>query len=202
MNTSELRRLIKEIVDAEMDVDTPEGAEAMRQNYLQGLIEKMDQFTKSYIETALWSSTDSFTYQHGPPKDQFDTEYDEEEPSGEEEMGGEQLDKKYTIDDFELGTLERMVKDCKSFYDKYSELYHKAGWADNRAAHDFWLTRNGHGAGFWSREIDELDPELYGNMTDDQFEEVKEVLTKAAKSYGEYNLYIGDGAYDGLVCGG
>jgi hypothetical protein len=49
------------------------------------------------------------------------------------------------------------------------------------AGHDFWLTRNHHGAGFWDGDW----PECVG-----------EKLTEASHSCGEMNLYIGD---DGRV---
>jgi len=48
-------------------------------------------------------------------------------------------------------------------------------------AHDFWLTRNGHGSGFW-------DSECWG--------EFGEFLTKKSKDQKESYAYIGD---DGLV---
>lgn len=51
-------------------------------------------------------------------------------------------------------------------------------WA--HAGHDFWLTRNGHGAGFWDRGLGELGTRL----------------TSASEPYGEANLYVGD---DGKV---
>jgi len=57
-----------------------------------------------------------------------------------------------------------------------------AGECD-RAGHDFWLTRNGHGAGFWD-----------GDWPDDAGGR----LTEASKKYGEFNLYVGD---DGLIHG-
>ena len=41
-----------------------------------------------------------------------------------------------------------------------------------QAGHDFWLTRNGHGAGFWDR------PEIYGAT-------YAAVFTKIAETYGE-----------------
>ena len=46
--------------------------------------------------------------------------------------------------------------------------------------HDFWLTRNGHGAGFWDRGLGELGDRLTG----------------LAKPYGTVDLYITD---DGKV---
>ncbi len=52
---------------------------------------------------------------------------------------------------------------------------------DTQAGHDFWLTRNGHGAGFWDGDWDDG---------------VGERLTAASKGYGEQDAYIGD---DGLI---
>lgn len=49
-----------------------------------------------------------------------------------------------------------------------------------QAGHDFVLTRNGHGAGFWDRG--------YGGAGDE--------LTKWAKTFGEMHAYVGD---DGKV---
>ena len=51
---------------------------------------------------------------------------------------------------------------------------------DGDAGHNFWLTRNGHGAGFW----------------DGDFPEHGDALTAIAKSFGELCLYLGD---DGLA---
>ena len=42
--------------------------------------------------------------------------------------------------------------------------------------HDFWLTGNRHGAGFWDRG--------YGADGD--------TLTEAAHGYGDVDLYVGD----------
>lgn len=51
------------------------------------------------------------------------------------------------------------VADCISFQNLAALLltlaYDRGGYDAGRAGHDFWLTRNGHGAGFWDRE--ELD---------------------------------------------
>ena len=64
---------------------------------------------------------------------------------------------------------ESMI-DCLAFYSR-NECYFSD---DNReqAAHDFWLTRNGHGAGFWDR------PEIYGEHNAERF-------TKISESFGE-----------------
>ena len=52
----------------------------------------------------------------------------------------------------------------------------------SQVGHDFWLTRNRHGAGFWDRG--------YGEDGDK--------LSEAAKVYGSFDLYVGD---DGLLHG-
>lgn len=51
--------------------------------------------------------------------------------------------------------------------------------------HDFWLTRNGHGCGFWDRN--DCLPADAGQR-----------LTAASEKCGEYYLYVGD---DGIVYG-
>jgi hypothetical protein len=207
MNASKLRQLVKEIVAAEIvkhGVDTDVGMNTMKAIHRDKLINELGWFTEQYIETALWISTESI---NTPPEntddededDEDDVEGDEWKHTQEPEEPSPQTKDTYTAKDIATQTLEKMKADCKDFYDKYSEMYHNAGWSDDRAAHDFWLTRNRHGAGFWSREQDELDPELYGNMSYEQFEDIKDALTKAAHSYGEFNLYLGD---DGLIYGG
>jgi hypothetical protein len=50
---------------------------------------------------------------------------------------------------------------------------------EGMAGHDFWLTRNGHGAGFWDRT-----PLEKGKLGDE--------LTKLCKAFGESDLYWGD----------
>ena len=50
------------------------------------------------------------------------------------------------------------------------------------SGHDFYLTRNGHGAGFW-------DADIYNTLANDGCER----LTKLSKSCGEANAYLGRG---------
>lgn len=98
----------------------------------------LDEFTTAYLHAGLWSSND------------------ESDP----ETGGEPLDSDYDICDFTGAALESAIADCKAFQEKYGHLWraegaiirpissHEGG-PDAQAGHDFWLTRNGHGAGFW-----------------------------------------------------
>lgn len=114
---------------------------------------RLDTFTKAYIEAALWA------------------ELDEE---------GQPLDENYDIEDIDPNTLKEMIADAKEFQAENSE---DIGDRDTRAGHDFWLTRNGHGAGFWDGD--------WPKGPDDR-------LTESAKEFGEYNLYVGD---DGMIYG-
>lgn len=50
------------------------------------------------------------------------------------------------------------------------------GYGPAQLGHDLWLTRNGHGSGFWDRKLGE----------------VGERLTVAAKAMGECDVYEGD----------
>ena len=112
----------------------------------------MDDFTRQYIETALWSSMDG----------------DDDEP----------MDENYALGDIAPEALAKMTADCAAFQAKHYDLISDD---PSLAGHDFWLTRNGHGAGFWDGDW----PEAIG-----------EALTKASKAYGECDLYVGD---DGQV---
>lgn len=53
-------------------------------------------------------------------------------------------------------------------------------WTDEQFGHDLWLTRCGHGAGFWDR------------YTGGRGEEIGNTLTSIAKSLGNVDLYVGD----------
>lgn len=64
---------------------------------------------------------------------------------------------------------ESMI-DCLAFYSRARSYLSDDNLKD--AGHDFWLTRNGHGTGFWDRS------ETYGEFP-------SEYLTKVAESFGE-----------------
>lgn len=113
------------------------------------------QFFKAYVETALWSSMDESN-----------------------DAGGHPLDRNYGPDDIAPRTIQKMKRDAMNFYRENKRLI---GSNATRAGHDFWLTRNGHGAGFWDGDW----PSRAGDE-----------LTKASHAYGSFELYVGD---DGLI---
>ena len=112
----------------------------------------LDEFTSSYIETMLWSSNDE-----------------------SDERGGEPLDKNYGADDLSDEAIARCFADCAAFQAVNSD--NLATRSAGQGGHDFWLTRNGHGAGFWDGDWEK---------------EIGQALTKSAKEFGEENPYVGD----------
>lgn len=119
----------------------------------------IDAFHEGYMICALWSSSDA-----------------EENP----------LDDKYSVEDIELTTRQEMRRDCERFYreniESLERLSELTGADMGRHGHDFWLTRNGHGAGYWDRylEVEGADREKAKN--------VGELLSEAARPYGEWNI--------------
>ncbi len=112
----------------------------------------MDDFTRQYLETALWSSTDE-----------------------SREDGGDPMDRNYNLEDIDADTVAAAQADCDRFRETAGDLLDEHTDA-TQGAHDFWLTRNGHGAGFW----------------DGDWPEGGDRLTAICKTFGEFNLYIGD----------
>ena len=97
----------------------------------------LDRMTRHYVVTALWSSNDESTPE-----------------------GGEPFDANYDGDDIEPESLARMASDCLAFRNLVAaQLPFVLDYADDTdLGHDFWLTRAGHGAGFWDGDYDWLKP--------------------------------------------
>lgn len=114
----------------------------------------MDRFTEAYLEAAVWTLSEEDAHGSLTPN---------------------------TAASIEVFT--RAAADCARFQSENAaalEAVDALGvlgdtWAS--AGHDFWLTRNGHGAGFWDGDW----PEPYAAQ-----------LTAAAKAFGEITLYAGD----------
>jgi hypothetical protein len=76
-----------------------------------------------------------------------------------------------TLDDLAPEALKTIKDDC----DRFEKLIPDS--IDlSQAGHDFWLTRNGHGAGFWDRGLGAIGDKL----------------TDLAHAAGEQGLYLGD----------
>ena len=119
----------------------------------------LSSFVSSYREAALWSTHNS--------------NYDED-PDNEAEMLS---DAGYDISpELEL----KFEADCREFLTQAADLLEQAaeehGYSIEQAGHDFWLTREGHGAGFWDRGLDKIGDEL----------------SDMARTFGQDELYVGD----------
>jgi hypothetical protein len=75
-----------------------------------------------------------------------------------------------------------MAEDCRQFQADNAEDLSESGLSTERAGHDFWLNRNGHGSGFW----------------DEGIAPVFRRLSAASKVWGTFDLYLGD---DGMIHG-
>jgi hypothetical protein len=112
-----------------------------------------------YVETAFWSSNED---------DDRSFEYHNAD-----------------IDDLSECAKQSMWDDCVAFADE-TESYRGAITADDMG-HNFWLNRNGHGAGFWDKDFS------YADGTDDN---TGNKLSDASHVWGSSDLYRGD---DGMI---
>jgi hypothetical protein len=120
----------------------------------------LDQFTQGYIEAMYWTSAST-------PDDG--------------DLDGA------TFAELAPEALKDAIEDCTGFIkatgadlDEACDNGRINGYDMHRAGVDFWLTRNGHGAGFWDRGLGA----------------VGDRLSEIARVYGTRDLYRGD---DGRV---
>lgn len=120
---------------------------------------ELDQFVAGYLECAAWCTIDW-------PEDQGT------DPTG-------CLDRRDDLT-WSPKALEEITEECADFVDaNYEDLQAAAdehGMAWVSLGHDFMLTRNGHGAGFWDRGMGALG----------------ERLSDAGRVYGETNYWADD----------
>lgn len=125
---------------------------------------RQDRFLSGFLRCALWTGTDE-----------------------SREDGGEPLDKNYTELDFSADTILAAWLECGEFLaacdresvPDFSEIILRRPDCDDdgSAGHDFCLTRNGHGAGFWDG---------------DWRKPWDKILTRLSKRAGEFFVYVGD----------
>lgn len=131
-----------------------------------------DPFVKGYIAAMLWAETHS-------------TETEDSEDDGEsfDTLG-------YTVGDFDTEALKEIICDCGAFERlALVPLYHcyADGSLQNAeyAGHNFYLTRNRHGAGFWDMGLPVLSSLDCGK-----------VLTELSHTFGTQGLYAVDHTAD------
>jgi hypothetical protein len=126
----------------------------------------VDEILRGYIECALWS-----------------TNADHLDPEGTGAAGA--LQEHFSPSDIAPEALASMRADCADFYranvadlDEYAErMDRRPQWTGyEMSGHDLWLTRNGHGVGFWDRDLGALGDRL----------------SDMARPMGESYIYAGD----------
>ena len=152
----------REMQNEALDPNNPDPEDFDAQGYIDRLGDEwsrpIDDFTRGYIECLLWSTTD-----------------DNDKP----------LDDNYSYGDISPAFMLRIKADCYRFQqDNAADLDQAVSprpseWsAMSQAGHDFWLTRNGHGAGFWDASNGVPYPD-----------DVAERLTNAAHKFGNVDVY-------------
>jgi hypothetical protein len=181
-------------------------AEALKLAPCEGAESELDEFTSAYVAALFW--TDNAV---GVTTDEWQAIDDHDEGS----IPGD-----VDVRDLAPDALAGIVADCLDFQAKAADLLILAevrGYGLERAGHDFWLTRNGHGTGFWDRTELEPDDAEYERLTtimveagndnaawnkacsersDLKAQSLGAKLTAIAKGFGEVDSYLGD---DGKV---
>lgn len=116
----------------------------------------LDDMVEAYLTAALWAETDD---------------------------NGQPFDKNYSMKDISEEFHNKSKRDCQTFINEINNKLEDTDFDSEELGHDFWLTRNRHGAGFWD-----------GNYP----KSIEEILMKICRRYSEVNLYLGD---DGKIYG-
>jgi hypothetical protein len=132
-----------------------------------------DDFTVSYLGTALWSSTVMLPVPEGELVNGCMDVDDQHPLHGIAEW--DHCDEHFCCEDFTEDALRAAVADCAQFQEENgSDLCDED---DGHAGHNFWLNRNGHGAGFWDGDYEEEK----GNR-----------LSAACEDYTELYICVGE----------
>ena len=139
----------------------------------------IDEFTQGYIE-ALFFTENSY----------LNAEEFEELQKAEKEIPEGSIPNDVSWLDFDQDTMETIIIECKAFQEQnYKEIENLYSNNLEQAGHDFWLSRNGHGAGFWDRYLDYKENR-------DWYKEIGDALHAKCgwrTDFPEVNVYFQDG---------
>jgi hypothetical protein len=149
--------------------------------------EDLNEILKHYLIAALW--TEEERLKDESESNQYnddDDDYDEEDSDLDRLIKVQSnLNKKnftsFTREDIEIDSLIKAYMDIKKFIELAGEEAMKDAVESiglDKIGHNIWLSRNGHGAGFFD--------DYYGS------DETENKLTKAAQSLREVDLYVND----------
>jgi hypothetical protein len=133
----------------------------------------VDEMVQAYAECLLWAGLD---WMHPSLKE-----------NGGDENNPPPFDENYDTGDLSDEAWESIHEDCQAFYDYHACILdwvrsrpadtQSGFYGPDQAGHDFYLTRNGHGTGFWDRGLGVLG----------------DILTAGSKPYGETNEFAMNG---------
>lgn len=126
-----------------------------------------DEAFGGYVEAGIWASMCQGTARdaHGDPADCRGEDCDK----GLDDLNFDQWD-------LSAAAARDMEADLKGFIDSCREERPEVfdGIDSGMVGHDFWLTRNGHGAGFWDRGLGAVGA----------------YLTAMSEPFGEAHMYV------------
>jgi len=132
---------------------------------------KKSDFVSGFIEAALWSST----YEHDDCEDCVEGCCNPNCDDGKHELSHK--------------ARKMLTEIAETFFDKHNALFTNDNLirplvcsVSEYAGHDFWLTSQGHGCGFWDGDWNEP---------------ASTILTEASKCVGEKHFYVNsNGEFD------
>lgn len=156
----------------EFILDTSGAVLETREAYMPRILWKhLDAFTQGYIEALFFTETAP-----GVSTEEWQATEDHDEGSIPDDVA---------FADLAPASLATIIEDCRAFQEANAEALEAAysseavAYDEAHAGHDYWLTRNGHGAGFWDRGLGAIGDTL-----------------SAAARYSEVYVCLGD---DGRV---
>jgi hypothetical protein len=116
--------------------------------------ENLEEMVAGFITCGLWSESAYLTWNDDTNAFDEDTESDTSFQSHN-----------FDADDIAPESLAAITADCAMFLDINAKDL--ANINAEQAGHDFWLTRNGHGAGFWDRGLGAVGERLTASCKHD-----------------------------------
>lgn len=151
----------------------------------------LDAFTQGYIEALFFTESEPQTTR----EDAFTARGTIRKTWRRAVEEGQQKDipEDFGFADLAPDSLAKIIEDCRAFQEaNRADLEEACGMPSGRrgepydmtrAGHDFWFTRNGHGVGFWDRDLGDVGEKL-------------SAACGWRTTFGEVSVYLGE---DGKV---
>ena len=149
--------------------------------------DEVNEILKGYLEAALWTEEERLNDERGVNNDALSSDFDDEEDETESEIRFMKIMRNnlqskpiesFTREDIDPNSLIQAYLDIKNFITAAGSVAVSEALEVGdkfQLGMDFWLSRNGHGAGFFDRNYEHGDE-----------------LQNTARSQKEVDLYIGD----------